>query len=287
MEDVRGAIETAKTSSEKIRRFYLGGFEGKMIHRAWPHLWSKQFKIRTHNDSFIKLNRFRDRLNFKSLKRFCVHFVPQNLYMSALNWLMPERVGEKGKANCAYPVGGEYVVDFDVPQFWRPYGCFDSNGLSLHGYQIAKDRTLEFIEKVRENYRDIRIVFSGKRGFHVHVLDFEVRDWTHYDPKNPIKSHEIARLVYTQHLQSSLGRFSKYHFILSVDPMRVMAVPGSLNGKTGLICFYVGGVSDFEDLTLDDVVKRSDAKHFLYNNGFINASNLIHAHPEPVYRGGQ
>lgn len=103
MEDVRGAIETAKTSSEKIRRFYLDGFEEKMIHKAWPRLWSKQFKIRTNN-TFLKLNRFRYRLNYKSLKKFCVHYAPFNLYMSVLNWLMPDRVGRKREAQRAYPI---------------------------------------------------------------------------------------------------------------------------------------------------------------------------------------
>jgi hypothetical protein len=42
-----------------------------------------------------------------------VSFAPLNLYVSALNWLMPERVSEKGKANRTYPIGGEYVVDVD------------------------------------------------------------------------------------------------------------------------------------------------------------------------------
>jgi len=41
--------------------------------------------------------------------------------MSVLNWLMPERVAEKEKANKAYPIGGEYVIDVDSHLFWRSH----------------------------------------------------------------------------------------------------------------------------------------------------------------------
>jgi hypothetical protein len=51
----------------------------------------------------MKLNRLRNRLNFRSLLGFCVRYTPLNLYMSALNWLMPKRVGRKETARA---VGG-------------------------------------------------------------------------------------------------------------------------------------------------------------------------------------
>ena len=52
-------------------------------------------------------------LSFQSIKRYSVRFAPVNLYVSALNWLMPERVTGKGKEKHAYPIGGEYVVEVD------------------------------------------------------------------------------------------------------------------------------------------------------------------------------
>lgn len=194
---------------------------------------------------------------------------------------MPERVGEKSSANRAYPIGGEYVVDIDVPQMWRPWNGHGTNNLYEPGLQIAYDRTVELLDKIGENYSDIRIVFSGKRGFHIHVLDFSLRDWTRYNAVNPIKSHEVARFIYTHYLQASCSPFSKYHFVLSSDPMRVMTVPGSLNAKTGLVCFKVGGPTEFESLTMKELVVKSDARKHLYRDGFHTASELVHAHPEP------
>jgi DNA primase catalytic subunit len=51
------------------------------------------------------------------------------------------------------------------------------------------------MDKIEENYSDIRVVFSGKKGFHIHVHDFDVRDWTHDNEGNQIKSHEVAALA--------------------------------------------------------------------------------------------
>ncbi len=195
---------------------------------------------------------------------------------------MPERVSEKSKANHAYPIRGDYVVDIDVPQLWRPWNGYATNNIHSPGLQIAYDKTVAILDKIRENYNDIKIVFSGKRGFHVHVSDFEIRDWTHYDTSNPIKSHEVARYIYTHYLQNAIGRFSRYHFILSSDPLRIMTVPNTLNGKTGLVCFDVGTPSDFEALTLEKVVQSSDARKFFYDNGFRTATDLVHSHPEPA-----
>ena len=100
-------------TSFALRRFYAKGFEETDAHRRWVGLWRKQLKVRLCDGTFISLNKLRPRFRFQSLKRYSVRFAPVNIYVSALNWLMPERVAEKGKANHAYPIGGEYVVDVD------------------------------------------------------------------------------------------------------------------------------------------------------------------------------
>ncbi len=84
-----------------LRMFYSNGFEENDTHRRWSGLWRKQFKLRLYDRTFISLNKLRPRLTFQNLKRYSVRFAPVNLYMSTLNWLMPERVAEKSKANHA------------------------------------------------------------------------------------------------------------------------------------------------------------------------------------------
>ncbi|MGB9622530.1 MAG: hypothetical protein ACPL07_01675, partial [Candidatus Bathyarchaeia archaeon] len=54
---------------------------------------------------------------------------------------------------------------------------------------------------------------------------------------DPVKSHEAARLKYILHLAWQLDtRFDEPHFTLSIDPMRVISVPHTLNASTRLVC---------------------------------------------------
>ena len=120
-----------------IRQFYLRGFRPKL--EGWPRIWNKQFKILTAEGDFLNLNKFDNRLKTRSLIELCARYAPISLSFSVLNWLMPERVGKKSSANRAYPIGGEYVVDIDVPQMWRPW-----NG---HGTARAETTTLCLVLK--------------------------------------------------------------------------------------------------------------------------------------------
>ena len=267
--------------TERIRNFYRNGFKEAPIHRMWPQLWNKHFRIESRVGYFIKLNKIPERLNFRSIKRLCGRYATPHLYMSVLNWLMPERVGEKSKARYAYPIGGEYVVDVDSDLFWKPHSHWVCReGVCVGCLSQARETTLNLLWKIEENYSDVHVVFSGRRGFHIHVLDFNVRDWTHYNDRNPLKSHEVARFKYTKHLKGSCGGFDRHHFTLSSDVTRIITFPGSLNGETGLICSYLGKREDFEKISISDVLWDSKAVKFLYDLNWIKGSEL-HSHPEP------
>jgi DNA primase catalytic subunit len=128
--------------------------------------------------------------------------------MSVLNWLFPDRVGEKQRAKHAYPISGEYLVDINANSVWRYHpSCNMHKKICLPCLRLAKEATIEVLEKNEENYSKINIVFSGHRGFHVHVWDFDLEDWTRYDVTNPVKSHEVARFLYTNHLIKGFGDF--------------------------------------------------------------------------------
>ena len=265
----------ALLSFQAISNFYKNGFLKGSELGSWPRLWNKQFRMETRKGDFIKLNRFRSRFNFKVLRHFCQSYAPKHLYMTVLDWLMPERVGEKRKANRAYPIGGEYVVDVDAYLNWRPHSHYKGmEGVCIGCLSLAYDATLELLWKIKENYKDIHVVFSGRRGFHIHILDFNVRDWTLYNEKNPLKSHEVARFKYTKHLKDRCSGFDRYHFILSSDVMRVITFPGSLNGETRLICSYLGDPKEFEKKQESHIVWESNATNHFYDFNFMKMSKL-------------
>jgi hypothetical protein len=81
-------------SVEEIKLFYRN-WEGKQVHRDWPWIWRKEYRIETVDGRFICLNRVKNRLNFRVLKELCVDYAHAHVYMSALNWVRAERVGLK------------------------------------------------------------------------------------------------------------------------------------------------------------------------------------------------
>jgi hypothetical protein len=208
------------------------------------------------------------RLNFRILRELCLEFAPVHLYQSVLNYTFPERVSHKTKSYKAYPFRtSEFVVDIDSYLAYAPHGHRTRNNEPCEGcIQNAYDLTLIVLEEVEENYSDIRLVFSGRQGFHIHVFDFMVEDWTHCDPKRRVKSHEVARFKYTSYLASLVpDAFDESHFTLSVDPMRVMSVPESLNGVTGVSCSYLGDNNQFKRLSVDEILRKAKGAKALIN----------------------
>ena len=205
----------------------------------------------------MKLNRFRNRIGIRELRYYCVKYAPVHVYFSVLDWLFPERVGRKYKAKYAVPIDGEYVFDVDSHNVWIPHNHFHRGSVCLGCLFKSKVQTIEICEAIEQNYSKIEIVFSGRKGFHIHVLDFKLRDWTYYNDKNPIKSHEVARFKYSKFLSGQCNGFNRYHFIVAVDPMRIISLPYSLNGESGLVCIPVGDRKSLEKLSVEEVVRRA------------------------------
>ncbi|MGD0805447.1 MAG: hypothetical protein ABSA11_15415 [Candidatus Bathyarchaeia archaeon] len=259
---------------EQIGRFYRQ-WRPSDVHRSWPQLWNKHYRIRVQDDIFIKLNKHRSRLGFDSLRRLCLEYAPGNIYMSVLNWMMPERVGDKRASVGAYPIGGEYVIDIDSYLNYKKHNHHTEDGVCEGCLEGSKQLTERFIDEVKQNYSDLRIVFSGKSGFHIHVLDFEVRDWVRYDERYPLRSHAAARFMYSTILNDSVKGFDRHHFILSSDVLRVITFPESLNGETGLVCSHLGGAIEFNSLKVYEILEGAkSAKGLTSGFNFVSADKI-------------
>jgi hypothetical protein len=67
--------------------------------------------------------------------------------------------------------------------------------------------------------------------------------------------------------------------------MRVITVPESLNGETGLVCSYLGSPVDFADLKVSEVLVEARGAKWLTNGVDFVPMNELHAHPEPLLKG--
>jgi hypothetical protein len=182
-----------------------------------------------------------------------------HVYFSVLNWLFPERVGKKYKARYCLPLNGEYVVDVDSYMiiFKHNHKVDDHWYVCKECLDMSKRLTLQLCEIMQSYYSKIAVVFSGCAGFHAHVMDFDYHDWVGYRESDPIWCHHAARFRFTKLLQKQTHVFDRAHFTVSADPMRVFTVPNTDNGKTGLICRFVGTPKDLELLGISELVEMS------------------------------
>jgi DNA primase catalytic subunit len=210
---------------------------------------------------FVKLNKFENRLSAKDLKFFCWKLKPWHAYFSVLNWLFPERVGKKYKAKYCIPLNGEYVIDVDsyLVLFKHNHKVDDHWYVCNECLEMSKRLTLQLCMVIQKYYSKIAIVFSGCASFHVHVMDFDYHDWVSYRWRDPIWDHSAARFKFTKLLQQQTHVFDRAHFTVSVDPMRVVTVPNTVNGKTGLVCSFIGTPKTLESLAISDVLELSKA----------------------------
>lgn len=275
-------------SRSEIESYYLNTkpLQG-YVSGSW-HWARKHYRVETLKGRWIKLNRFENRINPRELWEWCRKIKPRHVCFSVLDWLFPEVVGKKYKASYAVPIGGEYAVDVDAYagkshiHEWR-------NQICLSCLELARAMSIQLCEHIEEYYSKLAVVFSGKRGFHIHILDFQLRDWTYYDERNPVKSHDVARFKFSRVLASDSLAMDRYHFIVATDPMRVMTVPWSLNAETGLICTMIGGRKDLEATSVGTLIDRSKATCYIHPAKTVYASSLLrirqfHSYPEPYGR---
>ena len=228
-----------------------------------PECWNlarRHLRLQTLNGKFVKLNKFENRINSRELRKYCVKHAPRHVYCSVLTWLFPERVGRKHKARHAYPIGGAYAVDIDSYLIQRHnifHQCWKLNGICRECINLSRKMTLQLCEVIESYYKKIHIVFSGRKGFHIWVQDFNLKDWTYYNERKPIKSHEVARLKFSSILAAQSYVFDNYHFPISVDPMRILAVPNTLNAESGLTCQYIGNRKDLEARSAAKIIESS------------------------------
>jgi hypothetical protein len=233
-------------------------------------LWKfsrKHFRIELFNHRFLKLNNgsSRARLGIKDLRFLGSKYVPLHLYMSVLHYLFPERVSSKRNTN-SYPMGGEFVVDVDSYLYYKIHvHAFNNFSVCLDCLEISRRLAIQVCDEISRYYSKFAIVFSGRRGFHVHVFDFEVKDWTRFDPKDPLRSHASARFKFLKVISPTTYCFDRHHFIVSVDPLRIVSVPMSINGETGLICTFIGDRNDLEKRSVNSIFEESRPERYIFN----------------------
>ena len=233
-----------------------------------PEIERREIGFLTLDGAMVRHKSFR---SMEELRSFCLKEPPLGLYYSAALYERPDERDMEAKGW----LGADLVFDIDGDHLDTP-NCKGMELLNLRCLDDAKEETVKLLDALRNELGlEGAPVYSGHRGFHVHVRSEEVRslDATerrrlvdflvarNLDPsKFEVRVGKKLIKLYVEEPVGSLARIMrgledgsysiKIDEVVTADVHRLIRAPGSLNNKTGFIAL---------PLTYSDLDKDVDA----------------------------
>lgn len=198
-----------------------------------PRPTFRQFRLAVERtDGRLAFRKVEDRVkDAATLRRWLVRVAPAHVYFTTSRWLDPQRLGARdlrGKKP-GYPIahnvflGQELYFDIDTPG----------------DLAAGKREALALLDFLRaEGLEDLRVVYSGNKGFHVHAYDFE-RRFAPDLPENPRDREAAAQAARTDLVRRIVAADIGIDVDITMDPRRILRLPGTVHGKTFNICQFV------------------------------------------------
>jgi len=206
----------------------------------------RQFRVAVvRADGRLAFRKIEDRVrDVETLRRWLLRFAPAHAYFTTSRWLDPQRLGPrelkgtKAGYRIAHNVflGQELYFDLDVPD-------------DLDAAKVYALRLLDFLRA--EGLRDLRLVYSGNKGFHVHAYDFE-RTFLPQLPEDPRDREGAAQTARMDLVTRLVAADVPIDVDITMDPRRILRLPGTVHGTTFNICEFVDprGLDAFEPTTI-------------------------------------
>ena len=114
----------------------------------------------------------------------------------------------------------------------------DFTPLSLENLEQARITTLKLHNWIEKNYdyELLSISFSGNKGFHLFYNDL---DRTLFSIENAKDRENAVKAERNKLLQEVLLAGFKVDPRITADTRRIIRLPGSIHGKTGLLCHRI------------------------------------------------
>lgn len=158
--------------------------------------------------------------------------VPMNAYFTPVKWLSPIYVAHtKGEIDVMLSSPLYFDVDFK-----------DAVPPTFHGAKMETMRLMDFIDDQHGRHPDL-VVFSGRQGFHVYFWNWDFNEIEELAPDDRISEFKRKR---SQILAELKQRNICVDPRVTADPYRIMRIPYTLHGTTGLIAKSVNNVEAFD-----------------------------------------
>ena len=153
---------------------------------------------------------------------------PSDLYFSTSSWLDPIGLPKLIEESKPHPILLDHLIVFDI----------DFAPLSLDNLEHARVTTLSLHKWIEKNYdyELLSISFSGSKGFHLFYKDLDRRLFSIENTKDREFAVKEDR---NKLLQEVLLAGFKVDPRITADTRRIIRLPGSIHGKTGLLCHRI------------------------------------------------
>ncbi|MEL9991543.1 MAG: DNA primase small subunit domain-containing protein [Thermoproteus sp.] len=214
----------------------------------------------------------------EELRSFCLKEPPLGLYYSVALYERPDEKDMDAKGW----LGADLVFDIDGDHLDTP-SCRGMELLNVKCLEDAKEEAVKLLEALRNELGlEGTPVYSGHRGFHVHVRSEEVRSLDSSERRrlvdflvgrnlDPSKFEaRIGKRVVKLYVEEPLGSLARimrglddgsYSIrideVVTTDIHRLIRAPGSLNNKTGFIALPLSS-SDL-DKDADSILEKAVA----------------------------
>ncbi|ACB40605.1 DNA primase catalytic subunit PriS [Pyrobaculum neutrophilum] len=214
----------------------------------------REFAFQPFGGGMVRHKAFK---SVEELRRFAVEKTPRHMYHSSAYYERPDEGDMERKGW----LGADLIFDIDGDHL-DTEACRESKLVSIACLNDAREEANKLLDVLTRELglKPRRIVFSGNRGFHVHVADEEVlalgarerRELVNYlkaagfDPTRfAAKLGRRKVLLYEEEVEGNLLRIRQgvedpralkveIDEVVTQDIHRLIRLPGSLNGKTGL-----------------------------------------------------
>ena len=204
-------------SLSKLRSFYESV---KLDIATTPSLNFRHFRFRLEDGSFYKVKR--KVRSLEALRKYLVRMAPLDVYYSTACWLNPELLGSRVDSDLLKNIMLSCDLAFDIDA-----------GRELETLEDARRQTVMLTEFLASEGIKIRYCsFSGSKGFHVICED----PWKDISRENPRERETEAIQKRKCLISKAKAKGLVFDEKVTVDPRRIIRLPGTLNSSTGYVC---------------------------------------------------